>query len=67
MLPNGTRINDNRLGHAEVDPNEFYMCTAKNELGESNMISNFNGINILPIIGSLFVAIFLSASKCSLS
>ena len=66
MLPNGTRVNGSHLDRAEIDSNEFYMCTAKNELGETNMISTFNGFNIFPIIGSLFVAVFLSASKCYL-
>ena len=37
------------------------MCTAKNELGESNMISNFEQLSIIPIIGSVFAVLFLSA------
>ena len=63
MLPNGTRVNGDFLPRSEIDLNEFYMCTAKNELGESNMISNFSGFNLLPIIGSIFLVVFLSASK----
>ena len=63
MLPNGTRVSGDFLPRSQIDLNEFYMCTAKNELGESNMISNFTGFNLLPIIGSIFLVVFLSASK----
>ena len=37
------------------------MCTAKNDLGESNMISNFEQLSIIPIIGSVFAVLFVSA------